>query len=69
MKLNNSLLFGSRGERINEIQNIVEVVMRDGSVEQMAVPDFAAKVAQEPGGGDFGSLLGRGFTPSADLTD
>jgi hypothetical protein len=32
-----SMLFGARGERVQEIQTIVEVVMRDGSIVPMTV--------------------------------
>lgn len=31
----NSLLFGTRADRVQEIQNTIEVIMRDGSVEKM----------------------------------
>ena len=37
-----SLLFGSRGERIAEIQTIVEMVMRDGSIQSMPVHEALA---------------------------
>ena len=37
-----SLLFGSRGERISEIQTIVELVMRDGTIQQMSASDALA---------------------------
>jgi hypothetical protein len=34
-----SLLFGARGERVEEIKNIVQVIMRDGSTVDMTVPE------------------------------
>jgi hypothetical protein len=37
-----SLLFGTRGERVEEIQTIIEVIMRDGTIEQMTVPQALA---------------------------
>lgn len=30
-----SMLFGSRGERVEEIKNIIQVVMRDGSIQEV----------------------------------
>lgn len=37
-----SMLFGTRGDRVTEIQTIVEVIMRDGSVRSMTVPQALA---------------------------
>ena len=37
-----SLLFGARGERIQEIQTIVELVMRDGSIQSVTAGDALA---------------------------
>jgi hypothetical protein len=37
-----SLLFGSRGERVNEIQTIIEVVLRDGTVQAVPASDAIA---------------------------
>ncbi len=51
-----SLLFGKRGERVEEIQNIVEVIMRDGSVERVTVPEMAQREGAKQ---DFASLLGK----------
>jgi hypothetical protein len=33
-----SMLFGSRGERVEEIQTIIDVIMRDGSIQHMTAP-------------------------------
>lgn len=49
-----SLLNGQRGRRVDEILNVVEVIMRDGSVQQMAVPEFAQR---ESAKNDFAALL------------
>lgn len=51
-----SLLTGTRGQRIHEIENIVEVVLRDGSIERVAVPELAAKQAAE-GNSEFERLI------------
>src|SRR6185369_9600930 len=37
-----SLMFGTRGDRIAEIQNVVEVVLRDGSIVSMTVDQARA---------------------------
>ena len=37
-----SLLFGSRGERVSEIQTIVELVMKDGTIQAMPAHDALA---------------------------
>ncbi len=37
-----SLLFGSRGKRIEEIRSIIRVVMKDGSEVEMEAPEAAA---------------------------
>lgn len=42
-----SLLFGTRGERISEIQTIIEVILRDGSVKPMPAADALA-IGAEP---------------------
>ena len=34
-----SLLFGTRGKRIAEVQSLIEVVMADGSLQRMSVPE------------------------------
>jgi hypothetical protein len=36
-----SLLFGSRAERVQEVQTIVQVIMRDGSIQDMTAPEAA----------------------------
>ena len=33
-----SLLFGSRAKRVEEIRNVIEVVLRDGTVSEMSAP-------------------------------
>lgn len=33
-----SMLFGTRGKRVQEIQTLIEVIMRDGTVQTMAAP-------------------------------
>ena len=33
-----SLLFGSRGERVQEVQTLIEVILRDGKVQTMTAP-------------------------------
>lgn len=37
-----ALLFGARGERVSEIQTIIEVIMRDGSIQHMTAPQAVA---------------------------
>jgi len=37
-----SMLFGSRGKRVEEVRNIIEVVLADGSVEAMEVSEASA---------------------------
>jgi hypothetical protein len=49
-----SLLFGSRGERVNEIQTIVDVVLRDGSVRSVPATE-ALDMGVDP------KLVGRAF--------
>ena len=34
-----SMLFGTRGERVSEVQTLIEVILRDGTVETVSVPD------------------------------
>jgi len=38
-ELLDSMLFGSRGKRVEEIQHIVEIIMADGSVQEMTVSE------------------------------
>jgi hypothetical protein len=35
----NSMLLGERGKRVAQIQNVIEVVMRDGTVAMMTAPE------------------------------
>jgi len=35
------MLFGSRGKRVEEIRQVVEVVMRDGTVKEMSLAEAA----------------------------
>lgn len=44
----NSLLFGSRAQRLSEIQHTIEVVLRDGTVERRATTDVLASGAVDP---------------------
>lgn len=47
-----SMLFGTRGERINQIQTIVEVILKDGSIQPMMASE-ALDVGVDP------SIIGR----------
>lgn len=46
-----SLLFGSRGDRVSEIQSIVEVVMRDGTTQAVQISEAIGMGAIKDGGG------------------
>lgn len=43
-----SLLFGQRGDRVSEIQTIVELVMRDGSIQQVTAAEALARPDVDP---------------------
>lgn len=47
-----SMLFGSRGERVNEIQTLIEVVLRDGTIQTMTANEASSA-------GVDGSIVGR----------
>lgn len=42
-----TLLFGSRGERVREIQTLIEVILKDGTVQTMTAPQ-AVDVGVDP---------------------
>lgn len=37
-----SLLFGSRGDRVSEIQTMIEVILRDGSIQSVPASEALA---------------------------
>lgn len=56
-----SLLFGSRGERIQQIQETIDIVMNDGTIVAMNVEQATAVGI---GANMLGDLLSRPMTPS-----